>query len=110
MLLKLFNLKIKNIVLGERARKVVNMGRVLGSGVEKLREFISRCLAAGGIPIIRTKYGGRRLPEGSVVVACWGKGKEVPGGTITNVPADIIEEAEKRIGDWKWLSERLGVR
>jgi hypothetical protein len=86
------------------------MARILGTGVEALRDFISKCLAAGGTPLIRTRYGGRRLPENSVVVACWGKGREVPGGTIKGVPADIIEEAEKRIGDWRWLSERLGIR
>jgi hypothetical protein len=86
------------------------MGRILGTGTEALKEFISKCLAAGGVPIVRTRYGGRRLPESSVIVACWGKGKEVPGGTIRGVPAEIIEEAEKRTGDWKWLSERLGIK
>jgi hypothetical protein len=86
------------------------MARILGSGTSALADFIRKCLNAGGVPIIRTKYGGKRLPENKVVVACWGKGAEVPGGSILNVPADIIEEAEKRTGDWKWLSERLGVR
>lgn len=83
------------------------MGRILGSGTSKLKEFIEKCLAAGGVPIVRTKYGGRRLPGNSVVVACWGKGEEVPGGTITDIPPHLIEEMEKRPGDWKWLRERL---
>jgi len=86
------------------------MGRVLGTGLEAIREFIQKCLAAGGVPIFRTKYGGKRLPGNAVIAACWGKGKEVPGGTITGVPEDIIAEMEKRAGDWKWLSERLGIR
>ena len=85
------------------------MARILGTGTEALRDFIKKCLAAGGIPLIRTRYGGKRLPENSIIVACWGKGKEVPGGTIKGVPTEIIEEAEKRTGDWKWLSERLGA-
>jgi len=83
------------------------MGRVLGSGVSALKSFLERCLAAGGIPIFRTKYGGKRLPGNAVIAACWGKGEEVPGGTITDVPSHIIEEMEKRPGDWKWLRERL---
>ena len=84
--------------------------RVLGSGTEALRRFVEGCLKAGGIPIIRTKYGGKRFPENKVVVACWGKGREVPGGTIENVPPDIIEQAEKQVGDWKWLATKLGIR
>lgn len=85
------------------------MAKVIGRGIEALRSFIARCTAAGGVPIFRTKYGGRRLPGNSVIAACWGKGKEVPGGTITDVPSDIIAEMEERTGDWKWLRERLGV-
>jgi hypothetical protein len=86
------------------------MVRVLGSGVDALRKFVEDCLRAGGVPIIRTRYGGKRFPENKVVVACWSKGKEVPGGTIENVPPDIIEQAEKQVGDWKWLAARLGIR
>jgi len=85
------------------------MGRVIGRGLEALRNFISKCIAAGGVPIFRTKYGGKRLPGNAVIAACWGKGKEVPGGTILDVPPDIIAEMERRTGDWKWLAERLGI-
>jgi len=85
------------------------MGKVLGSGLEAIRRFISECLSAGGIPIFRTKYGGRRLKGNSVVAACWGAGDKVPGGTITDVPPDIIAEMERRVGDWKWLASRLGI-
>jgi len=85
------------------------MGKILGSGLTALREFISKCVAAGGVPIFRTRYGGKRLPNNSVIAACWGKGKEVPGGTITDVPPDIIAEMERRTGDWKWLASKLGV-
>ena len=85
------------------------MVNVIGEGLEGIRNFISRCLAAGGVPIFKTKYGGKRFGDNSVVAACWRKGKEVPGGTIVNVPPDIIAEMEKRTGDWKWLAQRLGI-
>ncbi|MHC1627549.1 MAG: hypothetical protein ACXQTI_01795 [Candidatus Nezhaarchaeales archaeon] len=85
------------------------MGRVIGRGLEAIREFIRRCLGAGGVPIFRTKYGGKRLPGNTVIAACWGAGDKVKGGMITDVPPDIITEMEKRVGDWKWLAERLGV-
>jgi len=85
------------------------MGRIIGRGTAAIREFIRKCKAAGGVPIFRTKYGGKRLPGNAVIAACWGKGKEVPGGTILDVPPELIEEMERRAGDWKWLEERLGV-
>ena len=85
------------------------MAKVLGEGLETLRRFIRECVNAGGVPIFRTKYGGRRIKGNGVVAACWGAGEKVKGGTITNVPPDIIEEMEKRVGDWKWLAKRLGI-
>ena len=79
------------------------MGKQIGSGLTALKDFARRCLAAGGIPIFRTRYGGKRLPNNSVVAACWGKGDTVKGGTITDVPLEIIERMEKETGDYKWL-------
>ena len=81
------------------------MAKVIGTGLGALKEFARRCLSAGGIPLVRTRYGGRRLPESSVVVACWGKGREVPGGTIKGVPMDVIERLERETGDYRWLVE-----
>ena len=83
------------------------MTRILGSGLEALKAFVRRCLAAGGIPIIRTRYGGKRLPNNAVVVACWGKGKEVPGGTITGIPEHILQKLEEMKGDYKWIMQQL---
>ena len=85
------------------------MGKKLGEGLEAIRKFIRECVAAGGVPIFRTKYGGRRIKGNGVVAACWGAGDRVPGGTIYNVPPDIIREMEEKVGDWKWLAERLGI-
>ena len=76
---------------------------ILGEGLSALKDFARRCLDAGGVPIFRTKYGGRRLPNNAVIAACWGKGDVVKGGTITNVPIDVIEKMEKTKGDYKWL-------
>lgn len=81
------------------------MARVIGSGLDAVKEFIRKCLAAGGVPIFRTKYGGKRLPENSVIAACWGKGNVVKGGTIKNVPSHIIDKMEKTTSDYKWLLE-----
>lgn len=85
------------------------MGRVLGRGLEAIREFIRECREAGGIPVFRTKYGGERLPNNSVIAACWRAGDKVKGGTIEDVPPDIIERMEKETGDWKWLAKQLGL-
>jgi len=84
------------------------MANVIGRGLDAIRSFINRCLAAGGTPIFRTRYGGKRLPNNRVIAACWGAGKTVHGGTIEDVPPEIIERMEKERGDWKWLKESLG--
>ncbi|MEM1690042.1 MAG: hypothetical protein QXG48_02155 [Thermofilaceae archaeon] len=86
------------------------MTNVIGTGVTALREFARRCLAAGGVPQFRTKYGGRPLPDNSVIVACWGAANRVPGGTIRNVPPDIIARLERQTGDWKWLIGETPLR
>ena len=79
------------------------MGRIIGRGLEALKEFARKCLYAGGVPIFRTRYGEKRLPNNAVVAACWGKGDVVKGGTITDVPIEVIEKMEKTKGDYKWL-------
>jgi len=80
------------------------MSNVLGSGTEALRAFISKCLSVGGVPIVRTKYGGKTLKNGKVIVACWGARNEAPGGTIENVPPDIIAMLQKERGAYKKLA------
>ncbi|MGC8578136.1 MAG: hypothetical protein ACP5KW_09155 [Thermoproteota archaeon] len=79
------------------------MAKVLGSGVGALQEFIRKCETAGGVPIIRTKYGGRPLKNNRVIVACWGAREEAPGGTIENVPPDVIATLQKERGAYKKL-------
>lgn len=83
------------------------MVRVIGRGIKDLVDFIRKCLDAGGVPIIRGKYGGRAF-ENKVVVACWGKREEVEGGTILDIPPDVIRKINEKIGDWKWILEEYG--
>jgi len=72
------------------------MPSVIGTGVSALKEFVEKCERAGGVPIIRTRFGGRELDGGSaVIVACWGKGAEVKGGKITGLPRDVFERIDK---------------
>jgi len=85
------------------------MVNVIGRGLATLKDWVERCLRAGGTPIFRTKFAGRRLENNAVIVACYRAGKEVPGGTIEEIPLEFIEKMEKGKGDWKWLVERLGI-
>ena len=67
------------------------MANIIGSGVGALKAWVAQCNSAGGVPIIKTKYGGKPLPNSSVIVACWGHGSEVRGGEVTNIPADVLQ-------------------
>jgi len=65
---------------------------------------VAQCNSAGGVPIIRTKYGGKPLPNSSVIVACWGHGNEVRGGEITNIPADVLQRLSMTKDKYKIVS------
>jgi hypothetical protein len=80
------------------------MANIIGSGVEALRSWVAQCNSAGGVPIIRTKYGGKPLPNSSVIVACWGHGNEVRGGEITNIPADVLQRLSMTKEKYKIVS------
>jgi hypothetical protein len=56
------------------------------------------------VPIIRTKYGGKPLPNSSVIVACWGHGNEVRGGEITNISPDVLQRLSMTKDKYKILS------
>jgi len=75
--------------------------RVIGRGTDFLREWILKCHRAGGIPIIKTKMV--REFSDRVIVMCWQKGKEVPGGTVLLDPVTV-----KRIKEVGW-KEALGL-
>jgi len=82
------------------------MTTIIGKGVEDLVKWVKECVDAGGVPLITTKYAGRRFEyEGkpAVVVRCWGAGERVKGGMIYDIPEELIEKFEKYIGDYKWL-------
>ena len=82
------------------------MSNILGSGVEALVEFVKKCRAAGGTPMLRTGYGGVEF-EDKLVVACWGEADKVPGGTITNIPKQLIDKCRETKGDYKYLEQWL---
>ena len=76
-------------------------GHVIGEGVEALKEWIRKCRAAGGRPLIVTKYVEEYT--NAVVVRCWGAGEKVKGGTILNIPPHIIQKIEQTRPRWKAL-------
>ena len=86
------------------------MVNVIGRGLAALKDWVEKCLRADGIPIFRTKFAGKRLPNNGVIVACYRAGKEVKGGTIEEIPIDFIEKMEEGTGDWKWIVEKHGIR
>ena len=80
------------------------MANIIGSGVGALKAWVAQCESAGGVPIIKTKYGGRPLPHNSVIVACWGHGSEVRGGEVTNIPADVLQRLSMTKDKYKLVS------
>ncbi|RLI87904.1 MAG: hypothetical protein DRP01_00795 [Archaeoglobales archaeon] len=78
------------------------MVKVIGRGTSAVRDFIARCKRAGGIPQLVTHYKGKPWSEwtgipGAILVRCWGRAKEVPGGIIGDVPSDVVEELKAEI-------------
>ncbi|RLE44364.1 hypothetical protein DRJ16_02400 [Candidatus Woesearchaeota archaeon] len=91
---------------------VVLNTRYIGKGVAELVKYIDKCLDAGGFPIVVTRYAGARIrgPDGTpaVVVRCFGRREQVPGGVIYGLPEDVIKKAEEFVGDWKWILAEYG--
>ncbi|MEM4846571.1 MAG: hypothetical protein QW794_02285 [Thermosphaera sp.] len=82
-------------------------GRLIGIGDESLKEFVRRCLSAGGTPTIRPTYGKQDLPNNSVIVACLGTKGAVKGGTITGISPELLTQLkERRRGKYKLLLDR----
>ncbi len=82
--------------------------RVIGKGLEGLAKFIDECFAEGGVPTFVAEYGGVPL-NGKVIVRCYGAGR-YKGGTIVDVPKEVIELILKSRRDWKPLVEYLRAR
>jgi len=88
------------------------MVHVLGKGPKTLVKFILECLRVGGTPIIVPRYGGSQLEyEGmpSVQVRCYGAADRLKGGTIVDIPKDLIELSMTVKGDWRYILEKLGI-
>lgn len=88
------------------------MANDIGSGVEALAEWMRRCSEAGGTPQIRTEFVRKFTSD--VIVACYGAGKKVKGGTITDLPPQLVSElrslhAEQRLDAvYAWLRKQGG--
>jgi len=83
--------------------------RIIGRGLEALAKFIEECLKAGGTPTFVAQYGERPFAD-RVIVRCYGAAAKVPGGTIIDVPPDILELIRRSRNDWKVLVEELKKR
>jgi len=80
------------------------MARTIGKGVSALLDFVKKCETAGGIPQIRTGYGGVEFND-KVIVACYGKASEVPGGEIYGIPKELIDKCRQTTGDYKFIEQ-----
>jgi len=84
------------------------MVKVIGKGLEGLAKFIDECFEKGGVPTFVAEYGGVTLHD-KVIVRCYGVGRGF-GGTIVDVPKDVIELILRSRNDWKKLVEYLRAR
>jgi len=89
------------------------MPTYIGSGVSALKEWIRKCLEAGGTPTFVPKYAGRPFkgPDGSpaVLVRCFGAGDVVSGGVIYGLPSELVEKIESAKKDIQTLARELGL-
>lgn len=71
---------------------------------DRIVEQIISCRAdCKGIPIFKTKYGGRPLQvDGKpvVMISCWA-GKDCRGKYFRNIPEDALSAIASKDGDWK---------
>jgi hypothetical protein len=44
-----------------------------------------------------------------VLVACYGRADQVPGGFFENVPREDIERMEREVGDFRFVLEKYGT-
>ena len=63
--------------------------------------YILACRLEGGVPIFKTRYGGIRFPDHSMLAICWGGADMIPTVAFENVPDEELEKHEKEIGEWK---------
>jgi len=78
--------------------------RIIGQGVETLRNFATQCTNAGGIPVAQAFYAGQEFKD-KLLVRCYGA--NISGGFVTNVPADTISKLAQSRKRYMALSEVL---
>ncbi|MBA7696540.1 hypothetical protein ES703_105190 [subsurface metagenome] len=84
-------------------------GTSLGDYRENVADWITSCLEAGGLPMFRTRYAGLRWDGDRVLVVCYAKADEVPGGFLEDVPRGDLELMERGVGDFRPLLEKYGT-
>jgi len=74
-----------------------------------VHDWINACLYAGGTPMFKTRYAGKRFTDAMghpiVLGISYGGRDIVKHRWFNNVPLDIVNRMEAGTGDWKWLKE-----
>jgi hypothetical protein len=96
------------------------MVKVLGHGDNALINWMATCRRAGGVPIVKTKYGGVPLDQlfgrkyglrpHVVLTACWGAGSKVKGGVFDSISDELYRKIVTIKGEWKQLLQTQTAR
>lgn len=82
------------------------MGNVIGSNLDDLKDLAKKCNRAGGTPSVRTQF--IRPYEDKLIFVCYGP-DDVPGGTVKNIPEDVVDELQEADSKTKKLMEIAGI-
>ena len=84
-------------------------GTSLGDYRENVAGWITSCLNVGGLPMFRTRYAGLRWDGDRVLVVCYAKANEVPGGFLEDVPREDLGMMERGVGDFRPILDKYGT-
>lgn len=80
----------------------------IGKFVSDVVSWVKRCLQAGGTPIFKTQYAGRRFAADRVLAVCFGASDRVRGGFFEEVPPEDMVRFETERRDYVWIAEKYG--
>lgn len=84
------------------------MGDVIGSNLDDLKDLAKKCHRAGGTPSVRTKF--IRPYEDKVIFVCYGpEERDVPGGTVKDLPEHIVNELQEAESKTEKLMELADI-
>jgi len=89
------------------------MPTIIGEGEEAVKNFFEECIKAGGDPQVLYEFGPVNFAKKhELLVRCWGKAEEVPGGVIVDVPENLIKAAENASSGERAriIAEKLGIK